>query len=62
MGEGFKNGDQVKISRSGEKGRIVGESTYLEGPDLFLVEYTAGDGCARNGWFKASELEIDEAK
>lgn len=56
----FDLSTNVIINRSGEKGTVTGRAEYVEHPHNYLVEYTAADGRAAEGWFKARELEVIE--
>lgn len=53
----FELNTPVVITRSSEKGVITGRAEYTEHPHSYLVEYTAADGRAVEGWFKAREIE-----
>ena len=60
MGPDFKNGDKVRIARSGERGVINGTATYVKDETRYQVRYTAADGRATEAWFSGGELEADE--
>ncbi|RID91838.1 hypothetical protein D2N39_11410 [Gemmobacter lutimaris] len=57
MNPNFEMGQNVKIARSGETGRITGFAEYLRSNmPQYLVEYTSADGRAEDRWFHADEL------
>ncbi len=62
MGKSFKfeNGQQIKISVSGEVGKVTGRADYLEGENRYLVQYRAADGCAKECWWTEGSLEAAE--
>lgn len=51
----FNIGDEVNISPK-ENGTIIGRAEYIEGPNMFRVEYVTGDGRLVESWFQAREL------
>ena len=53
-------GQKATITRSGEKGTVIAFSRHSRLKEAqFMLEYTANDGRAVEGWFFASELTVD---
>lgn len=53
----FKNSQVVKISVSGETGKVVGRADYLADERRYEVIYKAADGRAQRDWWAESALE-----
>lgn len=53
----FDLNEEVKISISGEAGKIVGRAEYVESSNLYLVQYVTAQGRAAEDWWKESVLE-----
>lgn len=53
-------GQKATITRSGEEGTVISFSRHMRQKEgQFMLEYTANDGRAVEGWFFASELTVD---
>ena len=53
---GYELGAPVKLSMSGEQGRVIGIHEALDHPVQYHVRYVAADGRQVEGWFWASEI------
>jgi len=54
----FGFGDAVTVTRSGERGVVVGVAFYrCVNQPQFLLQYTTSDGRASDAWFLDEELE-----
>lgn len=52
----FKLGDQVKITISGEAGKVIGIAEYLASSTQYQVLLKAADGRATIDWWEADFL------
>lgn len=49
--------DRVKITASGETGKVIGRAEYTYCQPHYLVRYRAGDGRATEAWWDRDALE-----
>jgi len=54
---GFKLGDAVKITTSGESGVVIGRAEYTTCEPQMQVRYKTTDGRAIESWWTQSALE-----
>lgn len=52
----FEMESNVEIRCSGETGVVIGRSSFLEGPDQYLVQYKTATGEAVERWWGESAL------
>jgi len=53
----YKMGDHVKLSASGETGKIIGRAEYDHTENNYLIRYMAGDGRQVEQWWAETALE-----
>lgn len=53
----FGLGNTVRLTCSGETGKVVGYAQYIDHCDQCLVRYKAADGRAVEAWWDVSALE-----
>lgn len=53
----FNMNQQVKISRSGEVGKVYGRAEFKNSCNQFYVKYTRSNGDCAAEWFDDDELE-----
>jgi hypothetical protein len=53
----FENGSMVKVSVSGESGKVIGRAEYLTDERRYQVRYKNAMGRATEEWWTESALE-----
>ena len=53
----FELGQQVKVSISGEEGKVKGRGEYIDSASQYWLHIKGADGRAVNAWFYESEIE-----
>ena len=55
----FKLGANVHFPLSGERGTVIGISTYVDEVPSYLVRFVTSQGSIDSRWFNGSVIELD---
>lgn len=53
----FDLGQEITLSRSGERGIVVGRAEFTNAVDSYYVRYVAGDGRQTEAWWPMDAIE-----
>ena len=60
MGFQFELGDLAVIAESGEQGKVIARTEYMDCPPAFLIRYQQSNGVAVETWWPDSALRAPE--